>query len=145
MTGMIALGDEDVAVREGGWRCSGRHSNRQLVTVGPWRAPLAHQNLRKSVPAGHNRHVKERSLIPKPMPRAKTTNRPAEPANADPNHDQIATLAYQFWLDRGSPMGAAAIDWFNAEAELKKARQNGRRLNHAGIPYGIKESCAQSV
>jgi hypothetical protein len=31
----------------------------------------------------------------------------------------IATLAYQLWTDRGSPIGSPEEDWFRAEEELK--------------------------
>ncbi len=34
-------------------------------------------------------------------------------------HEQIATLAYQFWQARGCPQGSPEEDWFRAEEELK--------------------------
>ena len=34
-------------------------------------------------------------------------------------HDQIAALAFQLWLDRGCPEGSADEDWHRAEVELK--------------------------
>jgi hypothetical protein len=36
-----------------------------------------------------------------------------------PTNDEIATLAYRIWIDRGCPIGSADDDWFEAEAELK--------------------------
>jgi len=34
------------------------------------------------------------------------------------SHADIARLAYQHWIDRGCPQGAADEDWFEAEKEL---------------------------
>jgi hypothetical protein len=31
---------------------------------------------------------------------------------------QTALLAYQFWMDRGCPVGSPAEDWFRAERAL---------------------------
>lgn len=46
----------------------------------------------------------------------------AEPAN----HDEIAALAYEFWTQRGSPIGSPEEDWFRAEAELKNSGMKAR-------------------
>lgn len=64
-------------------------------------------------------------------------------ANADSYHDQVAALAYQLWLDRGSPTGSAEIDWFRAEEALKNRIPSSgttRSHHHARIPYGIREA-----
>lgn len=37
----------------------------------------------------------------------------------EPTRDQIARLAYLYWLDRGGPYGSAEEDWFRAEQELR--------------------------
>jgi len=34
---------------------------------------------------------------------------------------EIATVAYQLWLDNGCPVGSDQEDWFRAEAMLKNA------------------------
>ena len=34
-------------------------------------------------------------------------------------HDQISSLAYQFWKERGEPFGSPEIDWERAEATLQ--------------------------
>ena len=34
---------------------------------------------------------------------------------------EIATVAYQLWLDNGCPVGSDREDWFRAEAMLKNA------------------------
>lgn len=41
----------------------------------------------------------------------------APPSPAD--DEEIRPLAYQFWLERGCPIGTPETDWFRAEAELK--------------------------
>jgi hypothetical protein len=35
-----------------------------------------------------------------------------------PKHDEIAVLAYRFWLERGCPEGSPELDWYRAETEL---------------------------
>jgi hypothetical protein len=35
-----------------------------------------------------------------------------------PAHEQIASLAYALWQQRGSPDGSSEEDWFKAEQEL---------------------------
>ena len=42
-------------------------------------------------------------------------------ATASPCENQIATVAYQLWLERGCPHGSDQEDWFRAEAMLKNA------------------------
>jgi hypothetical protein len=37
---------------------------------------------------------------------------------ASPRHDEVELLAFQFWEERGAPIGTPEIDWFRAEAEL---------------------------
>ena len=39
------------------------------------------------------------------------------------DHDkqqQTALLAYQFWMERGCPVGSPAEDWFRAELQLEE-------------------------
>ena len=33
---------------------------------------------------------------------------------------QTALLAYQFWMERGCPLGSPAEDWFRAELQLEE-------------------------
>jgi hypothetical protein len=42
-------------------------------------------------------------------------------ATVRPTEDEIATLAYQLWLDNGCPVGSDQEDWFRAEAMLRTA------------------------
>jgi hypothetical protein len=48
-----------------------------------------------------------------------------EPANiagiVNPTEKEIATVAYQLWLDKGCPIGSDQEDWFRAEAMVKNA------------------------
>ncbi len=52
-------------------------------------------------------------------------NAAGQALNAEPdNHDEIAALAYEFWIQRGSPVGSPEEDWFRAEEELKSRKVN---------------------
>jgi Protein of unknown function (DUF2934) len=39
--------------------------------------------------------------------------------NAEPSRDEIARLAYVYWLDRGCQNGSAEDDWLRAEQHLR--------------------------
>jgi hypothetical protein len=39
-----------------------------------------------------------------------------------PEPDQIASLAYALWQQRGCPEGSPEADWLRAEEELTKSR-----------------------
>jgi hypothetical protein len=41
-------------------------------------------------------------------------------ATVSPTESEIATVAYQLWLDRGCPVGSDQEDWLRAEAMLLK-------------------------
>ena len=43
-------------------------------------------------------------------------NRPE--AQVDP--EIVGAMAYQFWLQRGCPIGSDQEDWYRAEAELRE-------------------------
>lgn len=43
----------------------------------------------------------------------------ARPATTDSGATQIAALAYQLWLERGSPHGSDQEDWYRAEGMLR--------------------------
>jgi hypothetical protein len=57
-----------------------------------------------------------------------TIESPEGPVPADSpvrfSQQEIANLAYEFWLDRGCPHGSADQDWFRAERELRNVRLN---------------------
>ena len=42
-------------------------------------------------------------------------------ATVSPTESEIATVAYQLWLDNGCPVGSHEEDWFRAETMLKNA------------------------
>jgi hypothetical protein len=42
-------------------------------------------------------------------------------ATVSPAQSEIATVAYQLWLDNGCPVGSDQEHWFRAEAILKNA------------------------
>jgi hypothetical protein len=42
-------------------------------------------------------------------------------ATVSPTESEIATIAYQLWLERGCPIGSDQGDWFRAEETLKDA------------------------
>ena len=46
--------------------------------------------------------------------------KPPQPL-ARPAKSEIATIAYQLWLDNGCPVGSDQEDWFRAEAMLNSA------------------------
>jgi len=39
--------------------------------------------------------------------------------------EEIARLAHEYWLERGSPIGSPEEDWFRAEAKVR-SRQSKR-------------------
>jgi hypothetical protein len=56
----------------------------------------------------------------------------------DHNHQQIARLAYQFWLERGCPVGSSHEDWFRAERALQSSRiEDGEANAGKGGPVQI--------
>jgi hypothetical protein len=56
------------------------------------------------------------------MPEMGTASEPVKTAaTVSPAESEIATIAYQLWLERGCPIGSDQEDWFRAEAMLKDA------------------------
>ena len=51
---------------------------------------------------------------------AADATRPTEAAGGSPAHEQIATLAYSYWAERGYTPGSPEEDWLRAEAELRQ-------------------------
>ncbi len=46
---------------------------------------------------------------------------PVQPVQATPSQEQIATLAYSYWVARGHQGGSPEEDWLRAEQELLAA------------------------
>ncbi len=41
----------------------------------------------------------------------------------DEEHERTAVLAYQFWEERGCPVGSPEVDWFRAEEEIRRSKR----------------------
>ena len=59
-------------------------------------------------------------------PKGASTKQPESSVQAAPPEElaenEIATLAYRLWQERGCPIGSPEEDWFQAETELKSLR-----------------------
>lgn len=49
-----------------------------------------------------------------------------------PSHEQIATVAYFHWLERGAPLGTPEEDWHRAEHTLAERAGSPREAPSAG-------------
>ncbi len=38
-----------------------------------------------------------------------------------PRHEEVESLAYKLWEERGAPFGTPEVDWFRAEEQLGAA------------------------
>lgn len=41
---------------------------------------------------------------------------------------ELKLLAYEYWQERGSPLGSPEEDWFHAEEELQRREEAATRL-----------------
>ena len=56
----------------------------------------------------------------KKAPSAHESGKPVVlPSQKQPTHEEIAELAYQLWIERGSPDGSHEEDWQRAEEQLR--------------------------
>jgi Protein of unknown function (DUF2934) len=56
------------------------------------------------------------------VPEMSTVSEPVKTAGiVNPTGNEIATVAYQLWLDSGCPIGSDQEQWFRAEAMLRNA------------------------
>lgn len=54
-----------------------------------------------------------------------------QPVSGRPEAEEVARLAHQYWLERGSPIGTPEEDWFRAEEEFRlRRRQLEQERNH---------------
>ena len=51
----------------------------------------------------------------------------AEPIASSPSRDEVARLAYSYWLLRGCTDGNDVNDWLRAEAEIRNTARSGNR------------------
>jgi hypothetical protein len=56
----------------------------------------------------------------------------AELASNQDEREEITRLAFQFWTERGCPIGTPEEDWLRAEAEVR-SRASKRRQAAAGV------------
>jgi|GEM_PF-4565852 hypothetical protein len=58
-----------------------------------------------------------------------SSGQPLDSLNADaaPEHGDIAKLAFEFWEQRGRPVGSPEQDWLRAEKEVKRRAAASRR------------------
>lgn len=45
-------------------------------------------------------------------------------SQSGPTREEVAALAYQLWIERGSPHGSHEEDWHRAEAQLRSQSMN---------------------
>lgn len=58
---------------------------------------------------------------------APNSSEATELASNQDEREEIARLAYQFWIERGSPIETPEEDWFRAEAEVRsRASKQGQ-------------------
>jgi len=57
-------------------------------------------------------------MTPATAQKALTTEEREQRLDAAPAHQDIASLAYALWQERGCPEGSPEVDWFRAEEEL---------------------------
>ena len=55
-----------------------------------------------------------------------------QPACGRPEAEEVAQLAHQYWLERGSPIGTPSEDWFRAEDEIRLRRQQLQQERNHG-------------
>lgn len=56
-----------------------------------------------------------------------------QPTASDrPEAEEVARLAHQYWLERGSPIGTPEEDWFRAEDEIRLRRQQRQQERNHG-------------
>ena len=71
------------------------------------------QESAETMSSGAAKTMPERSTVSESVKTAVTA------AAVSPNESEIATVAFQLWLDKGCPVGSEQEDWFRAEAMLK--------------------------
>ena len=57
-------------------------------------------------------------MVAQAMQRAESPGTSVESAEPQPLQEQIASLAYALWQQRGSPVSSSEEDWFRAEQEV---------------------------
>ena len=66
-----------------------------------------------------SKHRSKRLGVDQPDTAAAVAEAADQPTDAPVNEQDVATLAYRRWLERGCPQGSPQEDWFEAERELQ--------------------------
>jgi hypothetical protein len=72
---------------------------------------------RRKTAASRTKHSSPQAEMPAPSVDVSTFP-PAFPA-VEPTFDQVARLAYSYWVERGYQGGSSEEDWLRAERELR--------------------------
>ncbi len=90
-----------------------RNSEKDLVVSSGAAAPRPRRS-----PTARPKHSQTTADLSAPIAREPEAEAPL--AASGPAHDEIARLAYSYWLDRGCEGGSPDEDWSRAEQELRK-------------------------
>ena len=87
-----------------------------VVSSGAAAAPAR----RKTAAATRTKHSVAQADVPAAPSVEPSTLKPAPVTRAyEPSYDEIATLAYSYWTERGFQGGSPEDDWLRAEQELR--------------------------
>jgi hypothetical protein len=87
---------------------------KQVISTGAASSPRKTRPSRTATPARSQRSVaaaETETSVPVPN---------ISPSYVEPRRDEIARLAYLYWLERGCQNGSAEEDWFRAEQQLRQ-------------------------
>jgi hypothetical protein len=73
---------------------------------------------------------------------AHTIDAPASEWQTQPSLNEVERLAYEFWLERGAPVGNPEVDWLRAEQALREtaSRRRPGGANDSGDGHTSPES-----
>jgi hypothetical protein len=86
----------------------------QIISTGAASSPSKTRPRRTATPARS-----QRSVAAAQTEISNTVSNISETV-AEPSRDEIARLAYVYWLERGCQNGSAEEDWFRAEQQLRQ-------------------------
>jgi hypothetical protein len=89
--------------------------SKELISAGAASAP-SKTRPRRTATTTRSKH----SLPAGPETETTTAVSNISEVSVDPSRDEIARLAYLFWLDRGCQHGSAEEDWIRAEQQLRR-------------------------
>ena len=65
----------------------------------------------------HRNQRREENRIPEPVSTVVKRN------TSQPPEEEVSSLAYQLWMERGCPIGEPEQDWFKAEEVIREQNQ----------------------